>query len=410
LRYHAGETASGFAAKWEDLPMNLHEYQAKALLKPYGVALPAGHPAHTAEAAQEAAREIGGAFWVVKAQIHAGARGKAGGVRLARTLEEVRAAAEDLLGSRLVTEQTGAYGKEVRQVYVEQGCHIDRELYLAALVDRSLGRVALLASRAGGEDIEAAAQAPGALLRIAVDPVQGLGAAEAARLAADLGLEGAAAEAVAELAAIVYKAFMEQDASLIEINPLVVTTDGQVRALDVKMILDDNALFRHPDLEDLRDQADVDPWEVEARRYELNYVRLDGDIGCMVNGAGLALATLDMIKDSGGEPADFMDVRPVATRDQVAIGIKMLLANPKVKAILVNVYGGGILRCDTIAEGLAATAKDVGLTVPVVFRAAGTNAEIACKLLADRGVRVILARDLGEAARKVVAAAKGEAI
>jgi succinyl-CoA synthetase beta subunit len=223
-------------------------------------------------------------------------------------------------------------------------------------------------------------------------------------------LDGAAAETVAELAATLYKAFMDQDASLIEINPLVVTRDGQVRALDVKMILDDNALFRHPDLEALRDEADVDPWEVEAQRHELNYVRLDGDIGCMVNGAGLALATLDMIKDSGGQTADFMDVRPVATRDQIATGIKMLLANPKVKAILINVYGGGILRCDTIAEGLATAAKDVGLTVPVVFRAAGTNAEIACKLLADRSVRVILARDLGEAARKVVAAAKGEAI
>jgi succinyl-CoA synthetase beta subunit len=410
LRYHAGEAASSLAAKWEDLPMNLHEYQAKALLKPYGVALPAGRLADTAEAAEQAAREIGGDFWVVKAQIHAGARGKAGGVRLVHTLEEVRAAAVGLLGSRLVTEQTGAAGKEVHRVYVEQGCHIDRELYLAALVDRSQGKVALLASQAGGENIEAAARAPGALLKIVVDPVQGLGAAEAAGLAADLGMEGAAAEAVAELATTLYKAFIDHDASLIEINPLVVTRDGQVRALDVKMILDDNALFRHPDLEALRDEADVDPWEVEAQRHELNYVRLDGNIGCMVNGAGLALATLDMIKDNGGDTADFMDVRPVATRDQVATGIKMLLANPKVKAILINVYGGGILRCDTIAEGLATAAKDVGLTVPVVFRAAGTNAEIACKLLADRSVRVILAHDLGEAARMVVAAAKGEAI
>ncbi len=275
--------------------MNLHEHQAKALLRPYGVPLPAGRLAHSAEAAAQAAREIGGAFWVVKAQIHAGARGKAGGVRLVRTLDEVRAAAAELIGSRLVTEQTGAAGKEVRHVYVEQGCEIERELYLAALVDRSLGRVVLLASRAGGEAIEEAARTPGALIKIAVDPGRGLGAAEAARLAADLGLAGAAAEAVAALATALHKAFMDHDASLIEINPLVVTRDGQVRALDVKMILDDNALFRHPDLEALRDEADVDPWEVEARRYELNYVKLDGDIGCMVNGAGLAMATLDMI-------------------------------------------------------------------------------------------------------------------
>ena len=388
--------------------MNLHEFQAKSILKGYGVAMPEGRVADTAEAAEAAARELGGELWVVKGQIHAGARGKAGGVRLVRAPAEARAAAAKLLGSRLVTEQTGAAGQTVRRVYVEQGCEIARELYLSVLVDRSLGRVALLASKDGGEDIEAAARRPGGLLKVAVESSAGLHAEAARALAADLGLEGAQARALAGIAEAVTKAFLDHDASLIEINPLAVTGDGQILAIDVKMILDDNALFRHPELEALRDLDELDPAELEAQGHELNYVKLDGNIGCMVNGAGLALATLDMIKEAGGAPADFMDVRPVATREQVAAGFKMLLGNPKVAAILVNVYGGGILRCDTIADGIATAVKASGRTVPLVVRAAGTNCEIARKLLVDRGVTPIFARDMADAVGKVTAAAAGQ--
>ena len=389
--------------------MNLHEYQAKKILKGHGVAVPAGKVTFTAEEAAAAVADLGGGTWVIKAQIHAGGRGKAGGVRRAGSAEEARAVAADLLGTTLVTEQTGAGGKAVKRLYVEEAVEIARELYLAALVDRSLGRVALLASQEGGEDIEAAARVPGKLIKLPIDPAEGLTPEEAAGLAAGLGLEGAQAEALADIAAALYRAFLDHDASLIEINPLGVTTSGEVVALDVKMILDDNALFRHEALEALRDADEQDPSELDARRYELNYVKLDGDIGCMVNGAGLALATLDLITESGGAPAAFMDVRPVASRDQVAGGFKILLANPGVKAILVNVYGGGILRCDTIAEGIATAVREVGLGATLIFRAAGTNCEIARKILQDRQIAASFPHDLAEAVRQAVAAAKREA-
>jgi succinyl-CoA synthetase beta subunit len=390
--------------------MNIHEYQAKELLKSYGVPLPPGVVAENADAAEAAARSLGGARWVVKAQVHAGGRGKAGGVRLVDSQDEVREVAERLLGTRLVTSQTGPEGKAVKHVYVEQACDVERELYLALLVDRSAGRVAVMASKAGGTDIEdAAARAPDKILRVTIDPAKGLEGAQAARLAADLGFDGTLETAAVDLLTGLYEAFTDADASLIEINPLAVTRDGALRVLDVKMSVDDNALFRHPELEALRDEDEVDPSELEAKRFELNYVRLDGNIGVMVNGAGLALATVDILKQHGGEPADFMDVRPVATREQIATGFGMLLTDPKVKAILVNIYGGGILRCDTVAEGVAAACRDIGLGVPLVVRAAGTNMEMCRKILVGQGIPVTFAGDMAEAAVEVVAAAKREA-
>jgi succinyl-CoA synthetase beta subunit len=390
--------------------MNIHEYQAKALLSDYGIAVPRGTVARSAAEAEAAARSLGGSAWAIKAQIHAGGRGKAGGVKLAESLDQVNGAAAELLGRRLVTYQTGAEGKQVKQVYVEEACRIERELYMAALVDRSRGRVALIAAAEGGEDIEQmAATAPDKILRLVVDPQSGLAEAEAADLAAKLDLGGAQAEAAVALMAALYDAFVECDASLIEINPLGLTADGRLIALDVKMSFDGNALFRHPIISNMRDEDEVDPSELEAARYEINYVKLDGDIGCMVNGAGLALATLDLIKDRGGNPADFMDIRPAASREQVAKGFTMLLRNPKVKAILVNVYGGGILRCDTIGEGIAMAVAREGLKVPLILRAAGTNMEICKKTLRAQAVPVTFARDMAEAAELAVRAVKRQA-
>ncbi|MGF1610858.1 MAG: ADP-forming succinate--CoA ligase subunit beta [Kiloniellales bacterium] len=390
--------------------MNIHEYQAKALLKDYGIAVPSGAVARSAAEAESAARALAGQAWAIKAQIHAGGRGKAGGVKLAESLDQVREAAAELLGRRLVTYQTGAEGKQVKQVYVEEACVVARELYLAALVDRSRGRVALIAAAEGGEDIEQlAATTPDRILRLVVDPQSGLSQSDAAGFAARLGLTGQQAEAAVTLITGLYRAFVDCDASLIEINPLGLTRDGKLIALDVKMSLDDNALFRHPKIATLRDEDEVDPSELEAARYEINYVKLDGEIGCMVNGAGLALATLDLIKDRGGNPADFMDIRPAASREQVAKGFTMLLRNPKVKAILVNVYGGGILRCDTIAEGIAAAVAREGLKVPLIVRAAGTNNEICKKTLRAQAVPVTFARDMAEAAELAVRAVKREA-
>ena len=389
--------------------MNLHEYQAKELLKQYGIAVPPGAVASTPDEAAAAAKKLGGDSFVVKAQVHAGGRGKAGGVKMAPSPKDVAEAAAKMLGTRLVTAQTGAEGKEVRRVYVEEACDVAKEIYLAALVDRSLGRVAFLASTEGGADIEeAAARTPDKILKFAVDPETGLDD-DARKLAADLGLTGLQADAAQSAMTAMYKAFIENDASLIEINPMAVTTKGDLVALDVKMIVDDNALHRHPEWEKLWDEAEVDPNEIEARRFELNYVPMDGDIGVMVTGAGLALGILDLIKDRGGNAADFMDVRPVATREQVAAGIKMLLANPKVKAVLVVAIGGGVLRCDTIAEGIALACKEAGSHVPVIMRAAGTAKELAELALHNQGVDVIFADDLADAADKAVAAAKGKA-
>jgi len=391
--------------------MNLHEYQAKELLRRHGVASPKGQLARSAEEAAAAAQVLGGSRWVVKAQIHAGLRQDAGGVRPCDTAEAVAEAARSLLGSRLVTPQTGAGGKLVHAVYVEQAVDFEREIYLAALVDRSAGRVALIAAREGGNDIEGRlAAAPEEMLSLVADPEAGVPEAVARELTTGpglggLGLEGEVADKAVALMQAIYKAFIEFDASLIEINPLAVTSAGELMALDVKMVLDDNAQFRHADLADLRDEEEVDPTELEARDYNLNYVRLDGNIGVMVNGAGLALATVDLLKEQGGEPADFMDIRPEATRAQVTHGFKLLLRNPEIRAILVNIYGGGILRCDTVAEGIAAACKEEGLSVPLIVRAAGTNGELARKILSSQGVPVNFAQTLGQAAAMVVEAA-----
>ncbi len=390
--------------------MYVHEFQAKQLLSGYGVPAPRGAVARTPAAARDAAREIGGGAWAVKAQILAGGRGKAGGVKIAESLDAVATEGRELLGSTLVTEQTGAAGRKVASVYVEERVAAARELYLAVLVDRASGRVAFLTSAEGGEDIEAAvARDPARIDKLVVDPATGPDEAGLRSAAAGLGLDGAAAEAAVSLMGGLYKAFHELDASLIEINPLAVTETGALRAVDVKLTLDDNALFRHPELEALRDPDDFDPTEMEAARYEINYVKLGGDIGCMVNGAGLALATLDAIGRAGGAAADFMDVRPVATREQIATGFRLVLTNPKIKAILVNVFGGGILRCDTIAEGIAAAVRAHGLKVPLIVRAAGTNMEIAKKALIGQGIPVTFADDMAQAAELVVRAAQSGA-
>ncbi len=390
--------------------MNLHEYQAKELLSRYGVPSPKGKVVSSAEQAIATAEALGGSSWAVKAQIHAGRRHDAGGVRMASSAEAAGTAAGALLGRRLVTPQTGARGKLVRKVYIEQAVGAARELYLAALVDRSNGCVALIAAKHGGSDIEdRMAAAPEEMLRLTVDPLVGLDEAAAAALAVRLGLDGAARDQAVEIMKAVYKAFCDLDAGLIEINPLALTNDGRLTALDVKMILDDNALFRHQDLAVLRDEEDLDPTELEAQRFALNYVHLDGNIGVMVNGAGLALATVDLLKQRGGEPADFMDIRPEATRSQVAEGFRLLLRDPNVSAILVNIYGGGILRCDTVAEGIAAACKAEGLRVPLIVRAAGTNGELARKILKAQGIQVGFAETIGQAAAMVAAAAGQEA-
>ena len=390
--------------------MYVHEFQAKQLLSGYGVLVPRGALARSPEAARDAAQEIGGDAWAVKAQILAGGRGKAGGIKIAESLDAVAAASRELLGTTLVTEQTGAAGRKIASVYVEERVAAARELYLATLVDRASGRVAFLTSAEGGEDIEeAVAGDPARIDKLVVDPATGPDDADLRKAAAGLGLDGAAAEAAVALMAGLYKAFLELDASLIEINPLALTEDGDLRAVDVKLNLDDNALFRHPELEALRDPDDLDPTEMEAARYEINYVKLGGDIGCMVNGAGLALATLDAIGRAGGAAADFMDVRPVATREQIATGFRLVLNNPKVKTILVNVFGGGILRCDTMAEGIAAAVRAHGLEVPLIVRAAGTNMEIAKKVLVGQGIPVTFADDMDEAAEMAVRAARSGA-
>ncbi len=390
--------------------MYVHEFQAKQLLSGYGVLVPRGALARNPEAARDAAQEIGGDAWAVKAQILAGGRGKAGGIKIAESLEAVAAASRALLGTTLVTEQTGAAGRKIASVYVEERVAAARELYLATLVDRASGRVAFLTSAEGGEDIEeAVAGDPARIDKLVIDPATGPDDADLRKAAAGLGLDGAAAEAAVALMAGLYKAFLELDASLIEINPLALTETGDLRAVDVKLNLDDNAVFRHPELEALRDPDDLDPTEMEAARYEINYVKLSGDIGCMVNGAGLALATLDAIGRAGGAAADFMDVRPVATREQIATGFRLVLNNPKVKTILVNVFGGGILRCDTMAEGIAAAVRAHGLEVPLIVRAAGTNMEIAKKVLVGQGIPVTFADDMDEAAEMAVRAAKSGA-
>ncbi len=395
--------------------MNIHEYQAKELLKRYGVAVLRGGVAYTADEAVAVAESLGGPVWVVKAQIHAGGRGKGrflddesgkGGVRLARSIDEVREAASAMLGRTLVTQQTGPAGRTVGRIYVEDGCDIARELYLSLLVDRKTGRVTIIASTEGGMAIEeVAANTPERILTVAIDPATGLSGFHARRIAFGLGLEGKQVGAAVRFLTAMYEAFVQLDASIVEINPLVVTGAGEVVALDAKMGFDDNALFRHKDIEALRDETEQDPAEIEAERASLNYVKLDGNIGCMVNGAGLAMATMDIIKLYGGEPANFLDVGGGATKERVTTAFKLILSDPNVEGILVNIFGG-IMRCDVIAEGVVAAAREVSLHVPLVVRLEGTNVERGKQILAESGLPILSADDLDDAARKIVSAVK----
>ncbi|MBI5642219.1 MAG: ADP-forming succinate--CoA ligase subunit beta [Deltaproteobacteria bacterium] len=390
--------------------MNIHEYQAKQILGKYGVTVPRGKIAFTPAEAEEAAREFlsedGKGVCVVKAQIHAGGRGKAGGVKLARSREEVGKIAAELLGKVLVTHQTGQQGKEVKKIYVEEGCAIDKELYLGVVVDRSTQRVAIMASSEGGVEIEeVAARSPEKILKEFIDPAVGLQAFQARKLAFALGLDKSLVGKAVKFMTALYNAFVSSDCSMAEINPLVITKGGDIIALDAKMSFDDNSLFRHKDIEGMRDLDEEDPKEVAASRYNLNYVALDGTIGCMVNGAGLAMATMDMIKLSGGFPSNFLDVGGGANKEQVTAAFKLIMSDEKVKAVLVNIFGG-IMKCDIIAEGIIAAAKEVGIKVPLVVRLQGTNVEQGRKLLAESGLNIITAEKMDEAAEKVVKSQK----
>ena len=384
--------------------MKIHEYQGKELLQRYGVAVPRGHVAFSADEAVAAARLLGGDVWVVKAQIHAGGRGKGGGVKLARSLDEVHAVAHDILGMQLVTHQTGPQGQMVRRLYVEEGADIARELYLGVVLDRETSRVCFMASTEGGMDIEQVAhETPERILKEWVDPLTGLAGFQARKLAFGLGLSGKSVGKAVKFMTALYRAFVENDCSLAEINPLVVTGGGDVVALDAKINFDDSALFRHPALLDLRDLDEEDPKEVEASRHDLNYISLDGNIGCMVNGAGLAMATMDIIKLFGAEPANFLDVGGGATTEKVTAGFKIILSDANVKGVFVNIFGG-IMKCDIIADGVVAAARELGLEVPVVVRLAGTNVELGRKILADSGLRLIPADDMADGGKKIVAA------
>jgi succinyl-CoA synthetase beta subunit len=386
--------------------VKIHEYQAKEILRGYGVAVPRGILATTPNEAEVAARTLGGGTCVVKAQIHAGGRGKGGGVKLARTPEEARAHAQAMLGMMLKTPQTGPEGQRVRRVYVEEGCRIARELYLGMTLDREAGRVAVMASTEGGVDIEeVAAHHPEKILREWIDPLLGLAPYQGRRLAFALGLAGDAVGAFVKLASGLYQAYLATDASLAEVNPLVVTVDGAVLALDAKMNFDDNALFRHRELVTLRDPDEEDPKEAQAKEFDLAYISLTGNIGCMVNGAGLAMATMDVIQLAGGRPANFLDVGGGADEKKVTAAFKILLADPDVRAVLVNIFGG-IMKCDVIANGIVAAARQVALRVPLVVRLEGTNVELGRQILAESGLSITSADDLGDAARKAVAAAQ----
>ena len=389
--------------------MNVHEYQAKELLARFSVAVPRGRVAYTPEEAADAAAELGGALWAVKAQIHAGGRGKAGGVKLARSAAEVRAAAAELIGRTLVTPQTGPAGSEVKRVYVEEGCDVARELYLGMLVDRATGRLTLIGSTEGGVEIEeVAAAAPEKILTVAVDPASGVRPFHARRLAFGLGLAESQIDAAVKFVTGIYEAFVAFDASVVEINPLIATGEGALVALDAKMSFDDNALYRHPEIAALRDEDEEDPMERQALRHDLNYVKLDGNIGCMVNGAGLAMATMDIIKLHGGEPANFLDVGGGASRERVSAAFTLILSDPNVEAVLVNIFGG-IMRCDVIAEGVVAAAREASLNVPLVVRLAGTNVELGKEILDNSGLPILSADTLGEAAERAVRAVEDAA-
>src|SRR5579872_2699209 len=386
--------------------MNIHEYQAKAVLREFGVPVPHGIAAFTTQDAEKAANELGGPVWVVKAQIHAGGRGKAGGVKVVKSVAEVKREAERMLGSVLVTHQTGPHGRQVRRVYIEEGSAIEREYYLSALVDRSTSRIAFVASTEGGMDIEEVAQThPDKILSFSVDPATGFMAHHARRVARALGFSRELAKQAEAVLPKLYAAFVAKDMSLLEINPLVVTETGQLICLDAKIGFDDNALYRHADIAALRDLTEEDEKEIEASKYDLNYVALDGTIGCMVNGAGLAMATMDIIKLYGMTPANFLDVGGGATKDKVAAAFKIITSDPKVKGILVNIFGG-IMKCDIIAAGVVTAVKEVGLQVPLVVRLEGTNVELGKTILSESGLNVIAADDLDDAAQKIVKAVK----
>ena len=386
--------------------MNIHEYQAKAVLAKYGVAVPRGHAAFTPEEAVQKANELGGPVWVVKAQIHAGGRGKAGGVKVVKSVADVEKEAKRLLGSTLVTHQTGPEGKEVHRLYIEEGSSIERELYLSVLVDRATSRISFIASTEGGMDIEeVAAKTPEKILSFSVDPASGISGFHGRKVAYALGLEGDLNKQGVALIEKLYKAFVAEDMSMLEINPLVVTGEGKIVCLDAKVNFDSNALYRHKDIVELRDLTEEDPSEVEASKYDLNYIKLDGKIGCMVNGAGLAMATMDIIKLYGSEPANFLDVGGGATKEKVTAAFKIILSDPSVEGILVNIFGG-IMRCDIIAEGVVAAAKEVSLSVPLVVRLEGTNVELGKKIMAESGLPIISADNLADAAEKIVKAVK----
>jgi succinyl-CoA synthetase beta subunit len=393
--------------------MNIHEYQAKELYRQYGVPTPKGIPVYTVHEAGTAAQALPGPVWVVKAQIHAGGRGKGrfkekeagdkGGVRLARSHDEVRQFTQQMLGNTLVTEQTGPAGRVVKRLYIEDGSQIDRELYLSALVDRSTSRVSFIASQAGGMDIEKVAhETPEKIFTISVDPASGYQSFHGRRIAFALGLKGDQIGQCVKMVGDLYRMFVEKDMSLLEINPLVVTKDGKLIALDGKMNFDSNALYRHPEIVAFRDLDEEDPAEVEASKFDLNYVKLDGTIGCMVNGAGLAMATMDIIKLYGMEPANFLDVGGGASKEKVQAAFKIILSDPAVKGILVNIFGG-IMRCDIIAEGVIAAAREMAIKVPLVVRLEGTNVELGKKLLSESGLKIVPADNLADAAAKITA-------
>jgi len=386
--------------------LNIHEYQSKEILAKYGVAVPKGRVAFTPDEAEDIAKNfMGDKLCVVKAQIHAGGRGKAGGVKLAKNHQEARQFAEAILGKKLVTHQTGTEGKEVKKVLIEEGCQIARELYLGMVVDRAKQRVVVMASQEGGVEIEeVAAKSPEKILKEYVDPAVGLIPFQARKLAFGLGIDKSLVNKAVKFMTGLYQAFVDSDCSMAEINPLVITKDGNIMALDAKMGFDDNGLFRHKDIHEMRDLDEEDPREVEASRYSLNYVALDGNIGCMVNGAGLAMATMDIIKLYGGMPANFLDVGGGATKEQVTAAFKILMSDEKVKAVLINIFGG-IMRCDIIAEGVIEAAKEVGVKVPLVVRLQGTNMDLGRKILSQSGLNIITAEKMNEAAEKVVKAA-----
>jgi len=387
--------------------MKIHEYQGKAILREFGVPTPRGSACFSVDEAVSAAAQLGGKVWVVKAQIHAGGRGKGGGVKVAKSPDEVKIYAQQILGMQLVTHQTGKEGQKVRRLLIEEGAQIAKELYVGMVVDRVAQRVALLASSEGGMEIEEVARhSPEKIQTVRIDPVAGLSATDAANVARSIGVPDAAnAEAVKVLQGL-YRAFVEKDAMLAEINPLVITADNRAIALDAKFNFDSNALYRHPEIVALRDLDEEDPAEIEASKFDLSYISLDGDIGCLVNGAGLAMATMDIIKLYGGSPANFLDVGGGATTEKVTEAFKLMLKNPHLKAILVNIFGG-IMKCDVIAEGVVAAAREVHLSVPLVVRLEGTNVELGKKILAESGLPIISGSDMADAAQKVVAAAKG---